>query len=204
MIGDYRPSEKVVQITIDDEAGFVKATSHLLDLGHERVGMILPPRDYPDDQSPRATGFLRAHAQRGKTVAAELLVPGGWRVTDGQIGAAQLMCLAVPPTAIVTPNDMAAIGAITKLKELNRRVPEDVAVTGFDNIDVAEWYDPALTTVDQPHYQMGQRAMQELLNRLGHPGDPAQVVAFETTLVIRRSSGGSLLPSPSGNALRKR
>jgi DNA-binding LacI/PurR family transcriptional regulator len=110
------------------------------------------------------------------------------------------MGLAVPPTAIVTPNDMPAIGAITKLKELNRRVPEDVAVTGCDNIDVAEWYDPALTTVDQPHYQMGQRAMQELLNRLGRPGDPAQVAAFETTLVIRRSSGGSLRPSPSGNA----
>lgn len=200
VIGDYRPSEKVVQVTIDEEAGFVKATSHLLDLGHERVGMILPPQDHPDGQSPRTAGFLRAHAQRGKAVAVELLVPGGWRITDGKIGAAQLMGLAVPPTAIVAPNDMAAIGAITKLKELNRRVPEDVAVTGFDNIDSADWYDPALTTVDQPHYQMGQRAMQELLKRLGHPGDLAEVVAFETTLVVRRSSGGSLRPSPSGNA----
>ena len=69
------------------------------------------------------------------------------------------MQLPVPPTAIVAPNDMAAIGAITMLKELNRRVPEDIAVVGYDNIKIAEWYDPALTTVDQPHYQMGQRAM---------------------------------------------
>jgi LacI family transcriptional regulator len=188
VIGNYRPSEKVVQITIDDEAGFVKATSHLLDLGHERVGMILQPPDLRDSQ--RMTGFLRAHEQRGKAVAAELLVPGGWYVTDGQRGAAQLMGLAVPPTAIVAANDMAAIGAIIKLKELNRRVPEDVAVVGYDNIRIAEWYDPALTTVDQPHYQIGERAMQALIKRLGHPGELAEVMTFETTLVIRRSSGG--------------
>jgi DNA-binding LacI/PurR family transcriptional regulator len=85
---------------------------------------------------------------------------------------------------------MAAIGAITKLKELGRRVPEDVAVVGFDNIAISEWYDPSLTTVDQPHYQMGQRAMQEMLKRLDNPGQPAELVKFETTLVVRRSSGG--------------
>ena len=62
---------------------------------------------------------------------------------------------------------MAAIGAITKLKELRCRVPEDVGVVGYDNIAIAEWYDPALTTVDQPHYQMGERAMQAVLKRLG-------------------------------------
>jgi DNA-binding LacI/PurR family transcriptional regulator len=100
------------------------------------------------------------------------------------------MELRVPPTAIVAANDMAAIGAITKLKELNRRVPEDVAVVGYDNIAIAEWYDPALTTIDQPHYQMGERAMQAILNRLEKPGNPAETVTFETTLIIRRSSGG--------------
>jgi LacI family transcriptional regulator len=84
---------------------------------------------------------------------------------------------------------MAAIGAVTMLKELNRRVPEDIAVVGHDNIKIAEWYDPALTTVDQPHYQMGQRAMQEMLKRLERPGDPPEVVKFDTTLIVRRSSG---------------
>jgi DNA-binding LacI/PurR family transcriptional regulator len=100
------------------------------------------------------------------------------------------MQLPVPPTAIVAPNDMAAIGAITMLKELNRRVPEDIAVVGYDNIKIAEWYDPALTTVDQPHYQMGQRAMQEMLKHLERPSEPPEVVKFETTLIVRRSSGG--------------
>ena len=186
--GTDRASDKVVSIAVDDEEGFVKATSHLLDLGHKRIAMITPPPD-PDHPSARVAGFLRAHSERGKNVASELLMPGGWQVTDGQRAAGQLMALARPPTAIVAPNDMAAIGAITKLKELNRRVPEDVAVVGYDNIEIAEWYDPALTTVDQPHYQMGQRAMQVVLERLADPNKPGEVIKFATTLIVRRSSG---------------
>ena len=178
-----------MQIACDDVAGFVKATSHLLDLGHDRIGMIMPQPYKPNAESSRVTGFLKAHALRGKEVPSELLVPGGWHVKEGQDGAARLMELPVPPTAIVAPNDMAAIGAITKLKELDRRVPEDVAVVGYDNIAIAEWYDPSLTTVDQPHYHMGERAMQEMLKSLENPGDPADVVKFETSLIVRHSSG---------------
>jgi DNA-binding LacI/PurR family transcriptional regulator len=81
---------------------------------------------------------------------------------------------------------------------LNRRVPEDVAMVGFDNISIAAWYDPALTTVDQPHYQMGQRAMRAVLKRLEHPSEPAEVLTFETTLIIRCSSGGPRTPASGG------
>jgi LacI family transcriptional regulator len=184
-----RLNEKVVCILVDDEEGFVKGTSHLLDLGHRRIGMITPPPD-SDPDSPRVSGFLKAHSLRGKKVSPELLVPGGWHVADGQHAAARLMQLSRPPTAIVAPNDMAAVGAIMKLKELGRRVPEDVAVVGYDNIAIAEWYDPALTTVDQPHYQMGQRAMLAILESLEKSHEPAKVIKFETTLIVRRSSGG--------------
>jgi DNA-binding LacI/PurR family transcriptional regulator len=188
LLGSSRPSEKITLITTDDQEGLVKATSHLLDLGHDRIGMIMPPLN-PNGESPRVTGFLEAHTLRGKKVEPELLVRGGWHVTEGREGAAQLMGLPVPPTAIVAANDMAAIGAITKLKDLNLKVPEDVAVVGFDNIGIARWYNPSLTTVDQPRHQMGERAMQELLKRFENPSAPAEVVKFETSLIIRRSSG---------------
>jgi DNA-binding LacI/PurR family transcriptional regulator len=72
---------------------------------------------------------------------------------------------------------------------LGRRVPEDIAIVGYDNIAIAEWYDPALTTVDQPHYRMGQRAMRAVLDRLKNPNEPAEMIKFDTTLVVRRSSG---------------
>jgi DNA-binding LacI/PurR family transcriptional regulator len=185
----HKLSDKVVSITVDDEEGFVKATDHLLDLGHERIGMISPPVDL-GNQSPRVSGFLLAHTRRGREVSSELIVPGGWHVADGQRGAAQLLRLSRPPTGIVAPNDMAAIGAIMKIKELGLRVPHDIAVVGYDNIAIAEWYDPALTTVDQPHYRMGQRAMQAMLDRLKKPNEPAETIAFETALIVRGSSGG--------------
>jgi LacI family transcriptional regulator len=72
-----------------------------------------------------------------------------------------------------------------------------VAVVGFDNIGIARWYDPSLTTVDQPQHQMGERAMQELLKRFENPSAPAEVVKFETLLIIRRSSGGPRAPGPA-------
>jgi LacI family transcriptional regulator len=189
LLGASRPSEKITLITTDDQEGFVKVTSHLLDLGHDRIGMIMPPLT-PTGEHPRVTGFVQAHALRRKKVEPELLVHGGWHVTEGQEGAVQLMRLPVPPTAIVAPNDMAAIGAITKLKEMNLKVPDDVAIVGYDNVSIARWYDPPLTTVDQPRYQMGERAMQELLKRFENPSAPAEVVEFETSLIIRHSSGG--------------
>jgi LacI family transcriptional regulator len=191
VIGPGRPVENVVTIGVDDVEGFVKATSHLLDLGHDRIGMVMPPAipNGKNSQNPRVAGFLKAHAQRKRKVRPELLVPGGYDVTGGRDATAQLMKLAKPPTAIVAANDMAAIGAITKLKELNRRVPEDVAVVGYDNIRIAEWYDPAITTIDQPHYQMGRRSMQVVLERLGNLSDKEEFIKFETTLIVRHSSG---------------
>ncbi len=188
VFGLQRPSEQIVRIGIDDEEGFFKGTSHLFELGHKRIGMILPPADL-SGVSPRLSGFLKAHAERGQTAPPELLVPGGWHVQDGRDGAGRLMSLKVPPTAIVAPNDMAAVGAITRIKELGFRVPEDVAVVGYDNIRIAEWYDPAITTVEQPHYEMGRESMSAILRRIAQPGGPGEVVEFETTLILRRSSG---------------
>jgi LacI family transcriptional regulator len=190
LLGKSRPDGKVVHVIVDDEDGFVKATTHLLDLGHDRIGMIMPPNITTGEGGPRVAGFVKAHALQKKKVAPELLASGGWHVQDGKNGAATLMKLPLPPTAIVAANDMVAIGAITKLKELNRRVPEDIAVVGYDNIAITEWYDPSITTVDQPRYELGRRAMQAVLKRLENPNGQAETVKLETSLVVRRSSGG--------------
>jgi DNA-binding LacI/PurR family transcriptional regulator len=189
VFGYTRPSEQMIHIRVDDEAGFLKGTSHLFELGHERIGMILPPPDLAAT-SPRVSGFLKAYAQRGRKVPQELLAPGGWHMKDGWEAAGRLMNLKVPPTAIVAPNDMAAIGAITRIKEFNLRVPDDVAIVGYDNISIAEWYDPTITTVDQPHYKIGRESMKAVLRRIEDPTGPGESVEFETTLIVRRSSGG--------------
>jgi LacI family transcriptional regulator len=92
-----RTSGRVDIISIDDEEGFVKATAHLLDLGHDRIGLIMPPENPNEEQNPRVRGFLKAHALRGRKVAPELLAPGGWHVANGQNAAAYLMGLPRPP-----------------------------------------------------------------------------------------------------------
>jgi DNA-binding LacI/PurR family transcriptional regulator len=189
LLGSKQPDERIVLLTEDDEHGTFLGTSHLLDLGHRRIGMITPPVGGEVEKN-RVAGFLKAHASRSIHVAAELLVPGGFDVSDGQRGVTVLMRLRKPPTAIVAANDLVAIGSLNALRHLNKRVPEDVAVVGYDNIRMAELFDPAITTIAQPLYEMGETAMSAILARIANRELSGEVVKFETRLVIRASTVG--------------
>ena len=100
------------------------------------------------------------------------------------------MRLHKPPTAIVAANDLVAIGSLNALRHLNKRVPEDVAVVGYDNIRMAELFDPAITTIAQPLYEMGETAMRAILARIANRELSGDTVKFETRLVVRASSVG--------------
>ena len=189
LMGSRRPDERIVTLTEDDEHGTFLATSHLLDLGHCRIGMITPPVGGEVEKN-RVAGFLKAHASRSIQVASELLVPGGFDVSDGQRGVSVLMRLRKPPTAIVAANDLVAIGSLNALRHLNKRVPEDVAVVGYDNIRMAELFDPAITTIAQPLYEMGETAMRAILARISNRELSGEMVKFETRLLVRASSVG--------------
>jgi DNA-binding LacI/PurR family transcriptional regulator len=189
LMGSRRPDERIVTLTEDDEHGTFLATSHLLDLGHRRIGMITPPVGGEVEKN-RVAGFLKAHASRSIQVASELLVPGGFDVSDGQRGVSVLMHLRKPPTAIVAANDLVAIGSLNALRHLNKRVPEDVAVVGYDNIRMAELFDPAITTIAQPLYEMGETAMRAILTRISNRELSGEMVRFETRLLVRASSVG--------------
>ena len=135
-------------------------------------------------------GFLEAHRTRAIHVDPELLVPGGFDLSDGQRGVVALLGLRNPPTAIVAANDLVAIGALNALSHLNKRVPEDLAVVGYDNIRMAEVFNPAITTIAQPLYRMGETAMETVLARINDPTLAGETVRFETTLIVRNSSSG--------------
>jgi LacI family repressor for deo operon, udp, cdd, tsx, nupC, and nupG len=139
---------------------------------------------------------LKAHRARSIPVDAELLVPGGFDVSDGQRGVIALMGLHNPPTAIVAANDLVAIGALHALGHLNKRVPEDVAIVGYDNIRLAELFNPAITTISQPLYRMGETAMEAILARINDPTLGGEYIRFETTLIVRTSSAGARELSP--------
>ena len=190
LLGALRPDERIVNLAIDDEHGAYLATLHLLELGHRRIGMIKPPAGDEVGKN-RTVGFLKAHRTRSTPVDAELLVPGGFDVSDGQRGIVALMGLPDPPTAIVAANDLVAIGALHALSHLNKRVPEDVAVVGYDNIRMAELFNQGITTVAQPLYRMGETAMEAVLARINDQALGGETIKFETNLIVRTSSGGT-------------
>jgi LacI family transcriptional regulator len=175
----------LITLGVDDYQIGYTATCHLLDLGHRRIGCIAP-LDHAGEG--RRRGYAQAMRERGVTTVDELLIHAQFDIPSGQAGARQLMRLAWPPTAIVAGNDLIAIGAITTLKALGKRVPEDVAVVGVDNIPLAALYDPPITTVAQPLYEMGAFAMQAILDRVLDPALEGTHTTFATPLIVRRST----------------
>jgi LacI family transcriptional regulator len=177
--------EKIVTVHVDDHRGGFDATTHLLDLGHQRIAIIAP---LETAGSGRREGYLAALSDRGITADSELMITATFDMESGQRGARRLLALPSMPSAIVAGNDMIAIGVISALKQQGKRVPQDVAVIGFDNIPIAALYDPALTTIAQPLYEMGASAMQAILDRVRNPALPGVSLTFATPLIVRRST----------------
>ena len=182
-------------INIPGEAGFRETTSHLLNLGHRRIGHIGLGSG---EANKRLAGFLGAMADAGLSVPPEwvTLIP---KVTieSSYRAARQLLQQAPEITGLTCYNDLAAIGALRACKELGRNVPDDLAIVGFDDIFVASLVSPALTTVHVPRYELGQRAMQLLLQVIGSDGKLNQQVDVSLRMVIRESCGaqrGGLRP----------
>jgi DNA-binding LacI/PurR family transcriptional regulator len=185
--GSRQMHEKVTVLKTNDEGGSLRITSHLIDLGHRRIGLIQAP-DGGSVCLNRTRGYLRALEHAGVPVNRDYIVPGGFSVADGQLGSGRLMSLPLPPTAIVAANDLVAIGAISAVKQLGKKVPDDVSVVGFDNIQMSGLVDPPLTTISQPTYEMGKRAMEAILERVDDPRSAGKIIYFDTQLIVRGST----------------
>lgn len=172
----------------DDRSGAAAATRHLLSLGHRRLGVI--------NAVPQITALVRrleghrlALAEAGVPWDPALMVWGDFSDDSGYRAVETLLALPDRPSALFAFNDRMAMGAIKRLREVNLRVPEDMAVVGFDDIPAAALFDPPLTTVRQPAQEMGATAARLLFDLIeGRPVDVEEVV-LPTELVVRRSSG---------------
>ncbi len=173
----------------DDRGGALQATRHLLGLGHREIGIIsagvtLTALD------ERLAGYRTGLSEASIQFRPELIRHGDFTEQSGEDAAANLMALDKPPTAIFAFNDRMAIGAIRKLKRTDFRVPDDIAVIGFDDIPAAAMYDPALTTVRQPAFEMGKTAIRILLGLIEDKIDHVPPAILPTLLVVRDSCGG--------------
>ena len=174
-------------VGVDNAAGAALLTHHLLDLGHRTVHHIAGPAGYPDARE-RRTGWRRTLTSAGAEVPDVLV--GDWSPRSGyELGRELARDKSV--TAIFCANDQMAIGALRALSEVDRRVPGDVCVVGFDDIPEASYLIPPLTTVRQDFAELGRRAMAlfvELATGERRPG-PVKIL-LTPQLCIRESSTG--------------
>lgn len=172
----------------DDVQGAMLATAHLLELGHQCIAYIGPPGRASSVR--RCTGYRQALERAGMTFDEDMVAIVGEGANAGELGAFRLLARPSAPTALFCYDDMTALGALRAVRALNRRVPHDVSVVGFDDIPLAAYLDPPLTTVRQPMYEMGRQAMHTVLDLLQGQAPP-HAITMPGELVVRRSSGGA-------------
>jgi len=176
-------------ITIENHEGAREMTRHLVARGHKRIAMICgPERNF--DAAERLRGYHTALTESGIAHDASLVVSGDFSELSGHAAVARLLELEARPTAIFAANDSMAIGALSALREKGLCVPDDVAVAGFDDIPLARYMNPPLSTVHVDISQLGERAAALLLASLRKNNRPHQQLLLTTTLVIRASCGG--------------
>lgn len=174
-------------INVDNYGGALAMTRHLMAMGHRRVGMINGAEGNFDARE-RLRGFRAAVAEAGGGVQGSE-APGDFTEAGGYRAAGELARAADPPTAIFCANDSMAVGAISALRALGRRVPDDVAVAGFDDVPIGRYLSPSLSSVRVDVNRLGARAVELLCHAIAGDAPPAQEL-LPTELVVRRSCGG--------------
>ena len=156
------PRFGVSAVTYDDESAAFMATSYLIEKGHRRIAHLRgDPRQV--SSSHRTEGYRRAMATASLPVDEDLIRGGGWTSLCGIEGMRSLLALDVGPTAVFASNDQLALGAIDVLRDRGRRIPDDVAVVGFDDVPLAQELLQPLTTVRIPFADLGRRAAALIL-----------------------------------------
>jgi LacI family transcriptional regulator len=186
-------ADDVSYVCIDNRASAHSAVTHLLRAGRTRVAHITGPRRMLDAED-RLAGYADALRDFGMPLDEQLVVEGDWSEPSGY--AAMRRLLGARPDAVFAGNDAMALAALRALKEEGLRVPDDVALVGFDDMPAAAVSEPSLTTVRQPVRRLGEVATTTLLELIADPRGLPRRTVLPTELVIRSSSG-----APPGAAL---
>jgi LacI family transcriptional regulator len=175
-------------VTADNVGGARAAAELLIELGHTRIAAIVGPEDTSTARD-REAGFRSALAEAGVALPARRIVRREFDHESGRAGLDALLDTDDPPTAVFCANDYIAVGVLDRALEQGVAVPDDLAVVGFDDLDIAAWQSFGLTTVHNPVREMAQRAAAMLVELVEASGDGDHEV-FPTHLVLRRTHAG--------------
>lgn len=180
-------------VRADDETGAFRATEHLIKLGRKRIGYVTGPASALASDR-RLLGYQKALEKYGLVFNKKNVIYGGWRLKDGYNAAVEfLTCGTACPEAVFCYNDSVAIGLIRALVENGVRIPDDVAVVGFDDAGVGAYLETGLTSVAQPAMEIGRRSatrLVELIRSKDNSQKPKNVF-LETRLVVRETCGAN-------------
>jgi LacI family transcriptional regulator, xylobiose transport system transcriptional regulator len=182
------PEPDVASIGSANWAGGLAAAQHLIELGHRRIGMISGPEDMLCSIA-RVDGYRSALERAGIRFDPGLVRAGDFHVDGGRSAAARLLDLERPPTAIFAGSDLQALGVYEAARPRGIKIPDDLSVVGYDDLRIARWVGPPLTTIRQPLTEMAETAARLLIRMVDDPDAPVnQRFDLATSLVVREST----------------
>ncbi|MFV0574637.1 MAG: DNA-binding transcriptional regulator CytR [Vibrio sp.] len=187
MACEYAPELELPTVHIDNLTSAFEVVNYLTQMGHIRIAEMSGPVDAQLCQF-RHQGYQQALRRAGISMEPRYQMDGDFSFESGALVITKLLALPEPPTAVFCHNDCMAIGAIQQAKLLGYRVPEDISIVGFDDIQFSQFSDPPLTTVSQPRYEIGKQSMLMLLDILKGREVSAGSRLLEANLVVRKSA----------------
>ena len=187
-IVEFSEINNVDTISADYRDATREVVSYLVSLGHRQIGFVYGVGEH-DLGLDRLEPFQESMKAAGITVEPDLIIECGPTTEDGYIGAKKLLDLVPRPTAIIAINDLLAISTMRAAADLGIRVPDDLSVIGYDDIPIAKYLVPRLTTVTKDAYTAGKTAFEMLMARILNPDLPRQLTHLPAKLIVRESTG---------------
>jgi LacI family transcriptional regulator len=181
------PNVEVDAVLSDNQLGGFLATRHLLDLGHTRIACIAGPSSITPS-AERIIGYRRALEEAGLSYDENLILRGDYHAQSGLEVTHSILKMDPRPTAIFALNDLMALGALRAAAEAGCSIPKDLAVVGYDDLEIAHFTNPPLTTIAQPKKEIGAQAVHLLVDRMSQRSRPPSRLVLAPELIIRRST----------------
>jgi DNA-binding LacI/PurR family transcriptional regulator len=186
-VGARARDKSFCSVSLDDEKAAYDATQHLISLGHRKIAMVTGPME-EDCCLDRSNGYMRALEEAGIPVDLGMIIEGDWSATSGQDALLALAEQGRLPSAIFAQNDRMALGVLHTARDMELRVPEQLAVIGVDDMPLSSYFDPPLTTMHQDMPRIGQEATRMLVKAIDQSIDQCTQMKLPAQLIMRQST----------------
>ena len=185
---NVQPRPNQTTVIVDNRVGGRLATKHLIEQGRQNIGIITGPMSWWEARQ-RELGWREELMANGRSVDESYITHGDWTPSSGERGIRMLLDWHPEMDAIFACNDQMSLGAMKIARQMGRRIPEDLAIVGFDDIPEAPYFDPALTTVRQDMTEMGREGVRQLIGMINNPEQSRmESIRIQPKLIVRESS----------------